>query len=176
MICKLCGAFFPLRLKIEGKWRGLQKRKYCLICSPFKTHNTRTLIEAVDTREPTEGNKICSRCHEERPLSFFYLRSAKTGKRRSECKECWAKIIGCVSTKRKEKIMKALGDKCVVCGYNKYRGALEFHHLDPSQKDPAVNVHNNGFEKALEEMKKCILVCANCHREIHAGLLNLNEG
>lgn len=74
--------------------------------------------------------------------------------------------------KKKQRLVNALGGKCCLCGYNKCLSALQFHHTDPNQKDFAIsdNAHM-AFEKALEEAKKCILVCANCHREIHAGLI-----
>ena len=60
--------------------------------------------------------------------------------------------------------------KCAKCGYNEYPIALDFHHLDPSQKDEKVSrwVSNHySIERALEEMKKCICLCANCHRVFH---------
>lgn len=72
----------------------------------------------------------------------------------------------------KERLVDISGGKCCICGYNKCLQALEFHHIDPSQKDFTISQNTNmGFEKAIQEIKKCILVCANCHREIHAGLI-----
>lgn len=60
------------------------------------------------------------------------------------------------------------------CGYDKYHGSLHFHHVDPSLKDPNwKNLKNKQLEVVLEEIVKCILVCANCHGEIHAGLLEV---
>lgn len=65
---------------------------------------------------------------------------------------------------------KALG--CQKCGYNKYGEVLEWHHLDPTNKiaDPS-NLLRNGsmpaYKKYKEETKKCILLCANCHKEWH---------
>ena len=61
------------------------------------------------------------------------------------------------------------GGKCVKCGYNKCNAALDFHHLDPTQKE--FNLGSHGHTRSWERMKveldKCILLCANCHREIH---------
>jgi 5-methylcytosine-specific restriction endonuclease McrA len=67
------------------------------------------------------------------------------------------------------------GGKCCICGYDKCYDALEFHHLDPSQKDFGLssNGHTRSWEKVKEELDKCILVCANCHREIHAHLISV---
>lgn len=65
--------------------------------------------------------------------------------------------------------------KCHRCGYNKCVAALEFHHIDPSKKDTIVSSDSITIEKAIEESKKCVLLCSNCHKEFHAGLWNLNE-
>ena len=62
-----------------------------------------------------------------------------------------------------------LKDKCEICGYNKCKEALDFHHLDPNDKVEALGqmIRDQYSDKAiLEEIKKCILICSNCHREI----------
>ncbi|UYL05113.1 hypothetical protein DIDNDMLP_00128 [Klebsiella phage KP13-7] len=61
------------------------------------------------------------------------------------------------------------GGCCEKCGYNKCIAALEFHHLDPSQKDFSISKEGvtRSFDKIKTELDKCIMVCANCHREIH---------
>lgn len=62
------------------------------------------------------------------------------------------------------------GGKCFKCGYNKCQEALEFHHLNPSEKDKNIsNLIRISLARAEKEAEKCILVCANCHREIHNG-------
>jgi hypothetical protein len=63
------------------------------------------------------------------------------------------------------------GGKCQLCSYNRSLRAFEFHHLDPNEKD--FNVSDRMFspwEIIKAELDKCMLVCANCHREIHDGL------
>lgn len=67
----------------------------------------------------------------------------------------------------KEKLVEYKGGKCEICGYNKCISALEFHHLDPLQKEFNINGDYKSIERAKKEVDKCILVCANCHREIH---------
>ncbi|MBI3601861.1 MAG: hypothetical protein HY209_03105 [Candidatus Omnitrophica bacterium] len=67
------------------------------------------------------------------------------------------------------------GGKCVRCGYDRCIDVLEFHHLDPAQKD--FNISSKGYTRSWarvkEELGKCIMVCANCHRELHAKVSSL---
>ena len=67
----------------------------------------------------------------------------------------------------KLKLIEYKGGKCEICGYNKCIAALEFHHLDPNEKDFTISGSSKSFEHLKEEVDKCILVCANCHRELH---------
>lgn len=78
-------------------------------------------------------------------------------------------------THLREKAVVEGGGKCQICGYNREITALEFHHKDESQKDFGLSQRGltRSWEKIKAEIAKCILVCANCHREIHAGLLQL---
>ncbi len=74
--------------------------------------------------------------------------------------------------KRKQQMIDMMGKECQICGYKKTNSALEFHHINPENKDFNFNMACNlPLEKIINELKKCILVCANCHREIHAGLI-----
>lgn len=76
----------------------------------------------------------------------------------------------------KRRLLYSMGNQCAICGYNKCSSALEFHHLNPTDKDFTLGTNANiAFEKALKEVQKCILVCANCHREIHEGLIDSNN-
>lgn len=65
--------------------------------------------------------------------------------------------------------------RCMRCGYDKCTQALEFHHLDPTQKDTIISSDSITMEKAIKESKKCILICSNCHKEFHANLWTLEE-
>lgn len=75
---------------------------------------------------------------------------------------------------KKEKAIAYKGGKCVVCGYVRCQRNLAFHHLDPTNKDFNISTKSAwGFERLKKELDKCILVCHNCHGEIHAGLVDL---
>ena len=70
--------------------------------------------------------------------------------------------------KRKMELIEILGGKCCKCGYDRCFAALEFHHNNGDKEgDIAHIIKNRSKEKALKEIKKCILLCANCHREAH---------
>ena len=69
----------------------------------------------------------------------------------------------------KKKLVDYKGGKCEICGYDKCINALDFHHLNPNEKDFGISNYTVlSFDKLKKEVDKCILVCANCHREIHA--------
>lgn len=67
------------------------------------------------------------------------------------------------------------GEKCSICGYNKCLRALEFHHPNPKEKEFQITQNVKDFEKLKEEAEKCILVCSNCHAEIHEQLDNASS-
>ena len=74
--------------------------------------------------------------------------------------------------KRSEAI-NLLGGKCIHCGYDKCFASLHFHHVDPKEKDPQWSKMRFWcIERLKDELKKCVLVCANCHGEIHDKLYN----
>lgn len=72
--------------------------------------------------------------------------------------------------KRKLELIKLKGGKCKKCGYNKNTAALDFHHIDPNEKEIKLDIRklaNTKMSKLIEEVSKCDLLCANCHRETH---------
>lgn len=85
------------------------------------------------------------------------------------CIKCRSDNVQRRRDKVKQLAVEYKGGKCIKCNYNTYVGALEFHHLDSSKKD--FGIANKGYTKSWEKIKleldKCILVCSNCHREIH---------
>ena len=92
----------------------------------------------------------------------YFYKSAKY-----QCKSCWNQ-----RTYKSAKDTIALymesrgGAKCQQCGYNKCTAALEFHHVDPTQKDPTWS-RGWSLMRLKEELDKCDILCANCHREVH---------
>ena len=95
------------------------------------------------------------------------------GRNYYRCKKCRSNHVSKRRRVVKEKLVKEFGGKCMICDYSKYVGALEFHHLN--QKEKEFGIADKGLSRAyqilLEEAKKCILVCSNCHKEIEAGIV-----
>jgi hypothetical protein len=67
------------------------------------------------------------------------------------------------------------GGKCRVCGYKKYVGALDFHHINPNLKSFALSVKGlcYSWDKILEEARKCVVLCKNCHAEVENKIVEL---
>jgi hypothetical protein len=82
-------------------------------------------------------------------------------------------------TKRRKRLkvmaVESRGGRCQLCGYNKCVAALDFHHIDESDKEFSLGTRGltRSWQRIEAEIKKCVLVCANCHREIHAGIVEL---
>jgi hypothetical protein len=83
-----------------------------------------------------------------------------------------------MESQRRKKIfaVEQFGGECQLCGYKKCINALEFHHLDKSQKEeePHYVIMRWSWEKAIKELEKCILVCSNCHQEIHYKYIDID--
>ena len=74
----------------------------------------------------------------------------------------------------KEQAVSYKGGKCLICGYDRCLDALTFHHLD-GHKDfgIAARGYTRSWKAVKAELERCILVCATCHLEVHAGLHNV---
>ena len=108
------------------------------------------------------------------------------GNSRKYCFECSpsypkggsrAKTISALRRAMKKEAVKRHGGKCEICGYDRCIDALTFHHLNPDEKEfgLAQSGITHSWEEYLAESQKCILVCANCHAEIHSKENNTEE-
>jgi 5-methylcytosine-specific restriction endonuclease McrA len=88
------------------------------------------------------------------------------------CGKCSSQWVIANRRRKKEKLVEMFGGKCCVCGYKKYMGSLDFHHTDPKTKSFALSVKGLSYSwgSLVEEAKKCVLVCKNCHTEVEAGV------
>ena len=115
--------------------------------------------------------KRCSKCGIEKDEEQFPM----NGKRRhSWCKECHREIVN-KKYKENRDYANSLKSQCSICGYDRNTAALEWHHPDDN-KEYNINTLTrralSNKDKLLKELEKCVLVCANCHREIHNPHLN----
>jgi 5-methylcytosine-specific restriction endonuclease McrA len=72
----------------------------------------------------------------------------------------------------KESAVSYKGGCCQLCGYKRCISALHFHHINPHEKDFNISEKSNWYDIS-HEIDKCILLCANCHAEVHAGMVDL---
>lgn len=112
----------------------------------------------------SETNKICVKHGQTK----FLLCKSKNASR-FRCGKCLSDAVQKRRDRIKELAVESKGGKCERCGYNKCIKALQFHHLDPKEKDFGISRkgHTRSWAKVKVEIDKCILVCANCHAEIH---------
>jgi len=164
MICDYCSSEFPGRIVVDGRIRNLSHRRYCLACSPFKAHRTRPIVQHEAL---LSNSKTCARCRREKPKEAFYPR--RKTQLHPWCIECCKSDAVRRQRELKAEAIRMKGGCCQLCGYDKCAAALDFHHIDPSEK--VLNV-SQSRSKALTiaELEKCILVCVRCHREIEAGI------
>ncbi len=99
------------------------------------------------------------------------------GAGRARCGRCASDAVVRRRRKIKEILIEEFGGCCQLCGYDRCPAALQFHHIDPSLKEFSVSRSGitRAFSEVLEEAKKCILLCANCHAEVEAGFRTLED-
>ena len=135
--------------------------------------------------------KQCSKCEQDKPLSAFRKDKTKKSGYQHFCKECAKTYYRSVysekysdkynerNNKRRAHHMSLLTEyknslQCVVCGESE-NVCLDFHHLDPNMKDFSIATSMGRNWSAIEEeLKKCVVLCANCHRKVHANIIELD--
>jgi hypothetical protein len=158
--CKKCNDVILNRISINGKKKTINRRIYCLKCSPFGKHNTKQL------HINSEQDKVCNClvCKKD------YIYSKKKANSTIRCNSCYVRER---RRKIKEEAIQFMGGKCKVCGYDKCHASMDFHHINPNEKEFGISGNNTSKIKLFEELKKCILVCKNCHGEIESGLIKI---
>lgn len=136
-------------------------RKYCsLSCAAkhsniLRTQSKRTCQFRGCTNLVNSYENYCEKC------------AAIIAKERKQLGIKFPPLKNTPRQKLKLQAVKYKGGKCEICGYDTCQTALEFHHLDPNEKDFAISKKSTTFEKIKPELDKCIMVCSNCHKEIH---------
>ena len=108
---------------------------------------------------------VCGRLYE-------YNSKKRKGHKKTKCSSC---MVANFRRKRKRMAIKYKGGKCVLCGYKKCQDALAFHHIESGNKEfglaRGVGLCRS-WERVKKELDKCVLVCCNCHAEIHWKINN----
>jgi 5-methylcytosine-specific restriction endonuclease McrA len=123
----------------------------------------------VEAQQPKFAQRVC-RSH---GLTEFVLE----GRGYYRCKKCRMERVMDWRRRAKLRLIAEAGGCCQICGYDRYSGALHFHHRDPAAKE--FGISRSGFTRSMEKMRaeaaKCVLLCSNCHAEIEAGIARLPE-
>jgi transposase len=144
--------------------------RYWLTHYGLKTFAQQGRFGARSTRAAKAAGKatVRKRCRRH-GLTEFWLE----GRGYYRCKRCRMDRVSARRRKMKLILVAEAGGRCTICGYSRCIGALHFHHVDPSSK--RFHLSMQGAARALAtaraEMAKCVLLCANCHAEVEAGLL-----
>lgn len=77
--------------------------------------------------------------------------------------------------RRKDRLVAAFGGKCGNCGLEDDPVVYDFHHLDPNEKDMNITSKVMRWELVVEEAKKCVMLCAHCHRKYHGGMITIPD-
>lgn len=119
------------------------------------------------------NQKLCTNCKTIQSIDNFY----KTRQRLcSFCKSCCKLYSHKKQLHKKLKCVAYKGGKCFVCGYDRYVGALDFHHIDPTKKEFNISsLKAYSMPILKKELDKCLCVCKNCHSEIHNGIIDLKK-
>lgn len=87
------------------------------------------------------------------------------------CSRCRSENVSEWRRRAKRKLVEAAGGKCALCGYDRFLGALQFHHMDPATKSFSISREGvtRSFAELRSEAAKCVLLCGNCHAEVEGG-------
>lgn len=140
----------------------------------LKKYNIKTNHISIKNRVKSNTTPLtfcCSKCKIIKSITDFYPRKNRTNPY-SYCRSCAVAIASAQTQRFKLKCLEYKGNSCSRCGYNKYIGALEFHHIDPTQKDFGIGrVNLRQFSDTIKrELDKCVVLCSNCHKEVHFEL------
>ena len=134
--------------------------------------------------------KHCYKCNQTLDISCFSKNKVKKDGHSSNCKKCQKIMKDAHYQSNKEAYKKRLRKNrkqiaedfkkyketlsCVICKENS-TCCLDFHHVDPTKKELSISefVHRCSTLKLKEELKKCVVVCANCHRKLHSNVIVL---
>lgn len=131
-----------------------------------KFRTERSMKEGVKNRQGEM--RECCKCHNTLSIDRFSTRGDRLSVRH-ECTKCFSRYTANRYLARKIALVEFLGGKCEKCKLSYHPSAFHFHHKDPTTKQFDWNqLRKQSTEKVLEEIEKCVLICANCHAVEHS--------
>lgn len=167
LICQQCGK--EMEAKKSTKKYCSQECRNAMRRMQYAEWREENPTKPVSEREYKGNEKKCVICEQN-----FIPKNAAANMRQC-CYECMPEGTQLTRGQFLAKIKEKRGGKCIRCGYDKCMSALEFHHLDPNQKDFTISNDKFKLQEVVKESKKCILICSNCHKEVHAGIWDISE-
>ena len=136
--------------------------------------NTEHMDRLKETREALESGARKARLYCPKHGRTTFYKRPDSGFR---CARCNTEAVAARRRKVKSILVEEAGGACAICGYDRYSGALHFHHLVPGDKVFALsrNGVTRSLDKARLEAGKCLLLCANCHSEVEGGFISVPE-
>lgn len=149
-----CGNTIPLQVYIDGVVKITRNRSNCLTCVPFGSspYGKRLDPERKVQRNREKVKRDNIRFFKENGIGRAHL----------------------LRKNRKKMVLDHLGGKCLSCGYGRCNRNLVFHHMGGKEFDLSERSFQFSWEKLIPEIKKCVLICHNCHGEVHDGLLDVS--
>lgn len=148
-----CGRTIPSQITLDGKVRRFRNRTKCLECMPFGSKH-------VHGRKTDDEIRTYNA---EKARRWYHRKKQQSGGKDP---------IHILRMERKQTIVDLLGGKCQICDYSKLTNNLVFHHVS----DKAFQLDSRRFQYSMEslwpEIRKCILICHNCHGEVHANMVS----
>lgn len=133
--------------------------------------------------------KKCSSCNIEKTFDSFYKSKNRKDGYSYSCKQCADKANKGTRDRYQQRYQGYRNDYkrtlvervneykssfgCRACGENSHPAVLDMHHIDPSIKENAPSSMRTSWERWINEANKCIVLCANCHRKVHAGVIEI---
>lgn len=150
--CQDCGYVGPA---LEFHHRDPSTKEFSV--GEFNGSLTRLLAEAA------KCDLLCANCHRLRHA----LREA-------------SESVDAVTRHRRNRKLRAvayMGSVCEGCGRGGHSSLFEFHHWNADEKDFGLSEHGipHSWERTVAELAKCVMLCANCHREVHAGVRTIDR-
>jgi transposase-like protein len=136
----------------------------------LRKHDLQTRPRHYSRRDEPKRQALMREC----PL-HGWTTYVRVGRARYRCSRCNVESVSTRRRRVKEILVREAGGRCLHCGFDRYLGALHFHHVDPTSKAFSVSLDGvtRSLRRAREEAGKCVLLCANCHAMVEAGLIDL---